>query len=111
MSASGLAWLAGATAAFLAAASGLRLYVGTERTAYLAGALALYVLGNLMMVRIMRDAGMAVAISISGVAQLVMANAVAIALFGERPGRLQAVGIALGIAAVVLIALPGQGRR
>ena len=49
-------------------------------------ALVLYTAGNLMMVRLMRDGGMAVAISVSAVLQLVLANAVAVILFGERPG-------------------------
>ena len=110
MSAAGLAWLGLATAAFLAAASLLRTYVETERTLHLAGALALYVVGNVVMVRIMRETGMAVAISLSAVLQLVLANLVAIAVFGERPGLVRAMGIGLGIVAVGLIAWPTKGR-
>ena len=110
MSGAGLAWLGSATAAFLAAATLLRAYVETARGWHLLAALALYGVGNLVMVRIMRETGMAVAISISGVLQLVMANLVAIAVFGERPPLPRAVGIGLGIVAVALIAWPARSR-
>lgn len=88
----------------------LRLYIDLDRMALLLGALFLYTAGNLMMVRLMRDGGMAVAISVSAVVQLILANAVAIALFGERPGNLQLLGIALGICAMALLLWPnGSG--
>jgi glucose uptake protein len=67
-------WLCGAMAVFLTATSALRHYIGTGQLAVLIGALALYCVGNLIMVRVMRDSGMAVAISISAVLQLVLAT-------------------------------------
>lgn len=104
-----LLWLGGAMVVFLTATSALRLYVSTGQMAVLGGALLLYCVGNLMMVRIMRDSGMAIAISVSSVLQLVVATAVAVAVFGERPTGLQWTGIALGVVAVALIVWPQEG--
>ena len=75
------------------------------------GAGASNTLGNLIMVRLMRETGMAVAISISAVLQLVLAAGVGnIALFGERPGMLQSAGLILGVVAVALIVWPRAPR-
>ena len=63
-----------------------------------------------MMVRVMREGGMAVAISVSAVLQLLMANAVAMVWFGERPAPVQIAGIGLGALAVALILWPHGGR-
>ena len=106
MSGPALVWLAAATAAFLGGSALLRLHVETEGRAQLLVALVLYTAGNLMMVRLMREGGMAVAISVSAVLQLVLANAVAFGLFGERAGAMQAAGIALGVVATALILWP-----
>ena len=54
--------------------------------------------------------GLALAISISSVSQLVLISAVAVFWFGERPTPRQLAGMALGIAAVVLIAWPQGGK-
>ena len=101
--------LGGAMAAFLAAASALRLHAGQAAavSAPLVAALALYTVGNLMMVRLMREAGgMAAAMSVAAVLQLVLVNLVAILAFGERPAPTQLLGIALGVVATVLILVP-----
>jgi glucose uptake protein len=111
MTASTLLWLGGAMAVFLTASSALRLYVSTGQTGVVLGALVLYCVGNLMMVRIMRDSGMAVAVSVSAVLQLILATAVAVAVFGERPTGLQWTGIALGVIAVALIVWPQEGTQ
>ncbi|MBY6112915.1 hypothetical protein KUW09_06760 [Mameliella alba] len=103
MSAGFLTWLGGAMAVFLAASATLRAYIDHPRVLLLGGALVLYTLGNLMMVRLMREGGMAVAISLSAVLQLVLAALVAFVFFGERPLPLQMVGILLGVVAVALI--------
>jgi glucose uptake protein len=108
MTGASLVWLGGAAAMFLAASALLRSYVETSQVATVLVALVLYTAGNLMMVRLMRDGGMAVAISVSAVLQLVLANVVAVALFGERPSATQVVGIVLGIGAVALILWPGR---
>lgn len=111
MSAQMVLWLAAATAVFLAAASALRHYVDRPSIWLLAVALVLYSAGNLMMVRIMKESGMAVAVSVSAVLQLLLANLVAIIFFGERPGSLQTSGIALGLISVMLIVWPAAGRQ
>ena len=74
-------------------------------------ALALYTLGNLMMVRLMRESGMSVAISVSAVLQLLLANAMAFGLFGERPSMQQLAGIGLGVVSVMLIVMPSAGPK
>lgn len=101
-----LLWLGGAMAVFLTATSALRHYVGSAQTSVLLGALVLYCVGNLMMIRIIRDNGMALAVAVSSVLQLVLATAIAVAIFGERPTPLQWAGIALGVLAVALIVWP-----
>ncbi|MGZ9812134.1 EamA family transporter [Pseudoroseicyclus sp. H15] len=106
MSAGFYAWLGGAMVVFLAASWLLRASLDKPGWLLIACALALYTLGNLMMLRLMRESGMAVAISISAVLQLLLANAVAFVWFGERPAPMQMAGIALGVAAVALIVMP-----
>jgi len=106
-----LIWLGGAMAVFLTASTFLRSYATTPYLPSLIGALLLYCVGNLMMIRLMRDSGMAVAISISAVLQLVLATLVAVTFFQERPTGLQWAGIALGVMAVALIVWPQDGAR
>ena len=95
-----------ATGIFLAAASALRAYAVQGQIWMILTSLALYAIGNLVMVRVMRDSGMAVAISVSAVLQLALATLVAVVFFAERPTGLQWGGIALGMAAVAIIAWP-----
>jgi glucose uptake protein len=103
-------WLGAAMVVFLTASATLRHYVDNSKLWVLLIALCLYTLGNLMMVRLMRETGMAVAISVSAVLQLVLASAVGLTLFGERPTALQMAGLALGVVAVALIVWPEQGQ-
>ena len=98
-----IAWLMAAIAVFIGGAAALRSYAGTDWLPMLLLSLALYAVGNLMMVQPMRSGGMAVAISVSAVLQLVMVNLLALTVFGERPGPFQSAGIVLGILAVALI--------
>lgn len=104
-------WLMGAMAVFVTANAVLRAYAGNGQVIILIGALCLFTLGNLMMVRLMRESGLAMAISISSVLQLILISVVAFLIFGERPSGLQLAGMALGIVAVTMIAWPqgGQG--
>ncbi len=95
--------LAAAVVFFLCAAAALRSFVDSDWLPMLLGALVLYTAGNAMMVPVMRAGGMAVAISISAVLQLVLATLVAFWLFGERPGPAQMAGIVLGIVSIALI--------
>jgi small multidrug resistance pump len=110
MSPASLLWLAMAMAVFVLANSVLRGYAASAHWPTLAGALLLFSLGNVMMVRLMRESGLALAISVSSVAQLVLISAVAFLWFDERPTPRQLAGMALGIVAVVLIAWPQGGR-
>lgn len=110
MSPSSILWLGAVMAVFVAANSVLRSYASSSYLPTLLGALVLFSLGNVMMVRLMRESGLALAISISSVAQLVLISAVAFAWFGERPTGLQLAGMALGIVAVTLVAWPQAAR-
>jgi small multidrug resistance pump len=106
MSGAGLLWLSGAVAAFIAANTVLRTYASSGAGMTLAGALAFFLIGNLVMVRVMREGGLAIAVAISSVVQLVLLTAIAMAWFGERPTGLQLAGVALGIVSVALIVWP-----
>jgi glucose uptake protein len=103
-------WLLAAMGVFVLANAVLRTYAASSYLPTLLGALLLFSLGNVMMVRLMRESGLALAISISSVLQLVLISLVAFAWFGERPTGMQLAGMALGIVAVVLIAWPPGAR-
>jgi glucose uptake protein len=103
-------WLSMAMAVFITANSVLRAYVTNAQIWVLMVALGLFCIGNLMMVRLMRESGLAVAISVSSIVQLVMIGLVAWFVFGERPTGLQIAGMALGVVAVAMIAWP-QGAK
>ena len=73
--------------------------------------LLLYSAGNLVMLRLVREFGMASAFSLSAVIQLVAVNVIALSWFGERLSVMQGSGIALAILAVGLITFgPALGR-
>ena len=110
MSSGSLLWLGMAMVVFVFANSVLRAYAASSWWPTLIGALVLFSLGNLMMVRLMRESGLALAISVSSVAQLVLLSLVALTWFGERPTGLQLAGMALGVVAVILIAWPQEVR-
>lgn len=74
----------------------------------MAATLALYTLGNLIMLRLVREFGMSIAFSLSAVIQLIAVNLVAFTVFGERVGMVEAFGIALAIASVAVISLGPQ---
>jgi len=69
-------------------------------------AMTLYIIGNLLMIPIMRAAGLGVALSISTIAQLCLANVVAFTFFQERPAPMQIAGLVLGLISLALIMLP-----
>ena len=50
-------------------------------------------IGNIVMVRMMREVGLGIAVSIATMAQFVLVNLVAFVIFQERPAPLQFVGI------------------
>lgn len=100
------AWLAASTAVFVAANAALKTYALQGGIWVLVGALALFCLGNTLMVQVMRGNGLGVAIALSVVFQLVAITAMAVVAFGERPTGLQLAGMALGVVAVLMIAWP-----
>lgn len=97
-------------AAFVAANAVLRVYAGSGYWPTLGLALGCFLVGNLMMVRLMRESGLALAVSISSVVQLVALALIGVLWFGERLTGMQTAGVVLGIVAVALIAWP-QGAR
>ncbi|TDK39173.1 hypothetical protein E2F50_03335 [Rhizobium deserti] len=105
-----LLWLAGAMAVFLSAATASRAYITSNNILLLVLSLALYCVGNLMMVKLMREGGLGLAISASAIAQLVLINVIAFAVFGERPNTMQLAGVGLGVIAMVLMLLPLEAK-
>jgi len=103
------AYLAASTAVFMAANALLKVYAGGASVKVLIAALALFCLGNYIMVWVMRGGGLGVAISLSAIFQLLAITAMAVLLFGERPTLMQGAGMGLGVVAVALIALGGRG--
>lgn len=103
MTTSGLIQLIASTLIFLAAATGAKSWAMAPSMPKLVGTLALYTLGNLIMLRLVRELGMGVAFSLSAVIQLIAVNVIALAWFGEKLSAAQGIGIALAIAAVAVI--------
>ena len=103
MTLSGLAQLGASTVIFVLAASAAKGWTITPSHWRLVLVLALYTLGNLIMLRLIREFGMGVALSLSAVIQLVAVNVVALLWFGERVNLLQGAGIAMAILAIMLI--------
>jgi small multidrug resistance pump len=99
-----------AVACFMSGASLSRVYVATGRLPVLILGLAIYTLGNIIMVRLMRETGLGPAMSLSTISQLIVINAIAVVVFGERPAAVQVVGIGFGLLAVALILLPTLNR-
>ncbi|THV21368.1 hypothetical protein [Peteryoungia ipomoeae] len=109
MNPSFLLWLSAAMATFLGAATVSRAYVDNGKLWVLAASLALYCIGNLMMVKLMREGGLGLAISASAIAQLVLINVIAFFLFGERLSMVQSIGVALGVVSMALMLYPAKG--
>ena len=106
MNGSVYALLAVTTIIFTGAASVSRIYSIDGRAFIVVIAMTLYIIGNLMMIPIMRAAGLGVALSISTIAQLILANVVAFTFFEERPAPMQVAGLVLGLISMALIMLP-----
>ena len=105
MSMLGALQLGFATVVFLLAATVAKQWALAPGLGKIVLALALYSLGNLIMLRLVRDFGMAIAFSLSAVIQLVAVNLIALAYFGERLGMVQGAGVVLAVAAVAMITL------
>lgn len=93
------------TAIFVAAASAAKAYTASTSWEWLAGALALYTVGNLIMLRLISDLGLGVALSLSAVVQLIAVNLVAVLLFGERLTFSQAAGVSTAVLSVGIFTL------
>ena len=104
-----LACLAGSTMVFMAANATLKTYAVKGGLGVLVGALALFCLGNWLMVRVMRENGLGLAIALSLILQLIAVTAMAFLWFGERPSGLQMAGLALGVVAITMIVWPQGG--
>jgi small multidrug resistance pump len=103
-------WLGAATAVFVTANAVLKVYATKGSLPVLIGALALFCVGNWLMVQVMRQNGLGLAIALSAIFQLVAISLMAIVVFGERPTGLQLAGMALGCVAVAMIAWPAGGK-
>ena len=110
MNAQFLLWLAGAMAIFLGGATASRTYVANGNILILILSLTLYCVGNLMMVRLMREGGLGLAISASAIVQLIVVNIIAFVVFGERLSMTQLAGVGLGIVAMALMMFPSEGK-
>ncbi|MBB5534426.1 hypothetical protein [Rhizobium giardinii] len=110
MNPSFILWLAASMAIFLSAATASRYYVASNNILVLIFSLGLYCVGNLMMVRLMREGGLGLAISASAIAQLLLVNLIAFAMFGERLTLSQMAGVALGVVSMALMLLPSSGK-
>jgi drug/metabolite transporter (DMT)-like permease len=107
MSAIAAALLAIAVAAFVGAGTTAKFWANSNGNwPFLVLTLSLYTIGNLAMLPLIKNVGLGIALSLSAVAQLLAINFIAIALFGERVGILQAIGIALAVLSVGLLTYP-----
>lgn len=109
MTLSGSLQLAASTVIFLIAATSAKSWALSPGLGKLVLTLALYSVGNLIMLRLVREIGMGAAFSLSAIIQLIAINVIALVFFGERMHMLQTVGIALAIVAVGLITLVPPG--
>ena len=108
----GFLQLAASTAMFLVAATVAKHWALAPTLGKLVLTLALYSAGNLIMLRLVREFGMASAFSLSAVIQLVAVNVIALAWFGESLNAFQSAGVVLAILAVGLITFgPALGAK
>ena len=111
MSLVNIAFLVTATAAFVAAAVAAKIWaISDEGWPWLLLTLGLYTIGNLVMLRLVKEMGMGAALSLSAVIQLTAINLLAVAVFGEHMTILQGAGLVLAVIAVGLITIPAGGR-
>jgi multidrug transporter EmrE-like cation transporter len=101
----GMIWLGIATVIFLLAATVAKHWAVAPHIGKVVLALALYSAGNLIMLKLVRDFGMASAFSLSAIIQLVAVNLIALTYFGERLGFVQGLGVLLAVVAVAMITL------
>jgi small multidrug resistance pump len=95
--------LAIAVPIFILASTLSRLYAVNGRLIVIVAALSLYTIGNIIMVRLMREMGLGLAVSLATIAQFVFINIVAFVVFQERPTSLQLAGMVLGAFSMALM--------
>jgi multidrug transporter EmrE-like cation transporter len=105
MNLSALLQLAASTIVYVLAAGSAKSWALAPSLPKILATLALYTIGNLIMLRLVRAFGMSAAFSLTAVIQLVAINAVAILVFGEKLGPIEGIGVALAIVSVTLIML------
>jgi small multidrug resistance pump len=98
--------LGAAVLIFVVAGSVSRIYATDGRLFIVVIAMVLYIVGNLLMIRIMREIGLGAAVSAALIAQLILINVVAYAFFQERLATQQLAGMALGFVSLALILFP-----
>ncbi len=103
MNVSAFVQLSIATAIFICAASSAKAWSLQPSFGRIILTLTLYIIGNLLMMRLLRQIGMSAAFSITSVLQLVAINLVAIFVYGEQVGLAEGAGIVMAIAGVALI--------
>jgi drug/metabolite transporter (DMT)-like permease len=103
MNAAAFLQLALATAIFIGAGSVAKAWALNPGVAKFVLATLLYIAGNFVMMRLLRQVGMTTAFSVTNVLQLVVLNVIAIVVFGEKVGLQEGIGIALAILGVALI--------
>jgi drug/metabolite transporter (DMT)-like permease len=104
--------LAASTLVFVLAAAAAKSWAIQPSLGRILLTLALYSLGNLIIMRLIQGVGMGIALSLSAVVQLAAVNVVAFLVFGEKVNAFQGAGIALAIVAVALITFgPYAGSR
>ncbi len=94
-----------ACAIFVVAAGSAKAWALSPSAWRIVLTLALYTAGNLLMLHLVRQVGMATAFSVSAVLQLLAVNVVAIVVYGEKLGTVQGIGLAFAVVAVALITL------
>ena len=108
----GMLQLGFATIIFLLAATVAKQWALAPNVGRIVLALTLYSAGNLIMLRLVRDFGMATAFSLSAVIQLVAVNLIALVYFGEKLGTMQGAGVVLAVVSVAMITFgPAAGGR
>lgn len=105
MNLAALVQLGVATTIFIAAASSAKAWALSPSALRIVVTLLLYTAGNLLMLQLVRQFGMATAFSLSAVLQLLAVNRVAILWFGERVGWTEGAGLRLAVLAVALVTL------
>ena len=102
-------WLALSAIIFVSAATASRLYVTSTNVVWVLLSLSLYIVGNLIMIRLMREGGLGLAVSISAIAQLILVNVIAFGFFQEKLSPVQMGGVVVGLLAMVLMMWPSKG--